>query len=622
VFLVNRPLTTVFLVLLNLLCLVLNSAQADVAPYRKGELLVRFKEEARHPGRDKQKQILSVMGVEFLKHFSLNDIYLVRSGREETVEALLKRFRARDDVDVVEPNYLRHVHALPNDPKYALQYAHEIIKSAEAWDLETGDRSVVVGVVDTGIDYDHEDLKDNLWKNQGEDWFGDMPGNNGIDDDNDGYVDNYYGINTIVSSGDPYDDEEHGTHVSGIISAEGNNHKGVVGMNWRVSIAGLKFIGSDGYGSIGDEIEAIEFAQQKGFKILNLSFGDLQYSIQERDAIANASNILFIASAGNESADNDVVPLYPASYDLSNVISVTSSSQFDSLSWFANHGRTSVHVAAPGQSILSTLPGQSYDIVSGSSMSAAFVSGLAALILANKSSFTALAIKDQILRAVDVIPELEGRVLTGGRINAYRSLTTTVEGPYIYAVSPPSGAANREITLIGSRFLDRPGQVLFPAGLEASIVSWTNEKIVCQVPSEAQSGPLFVRTVEGDSNEVTFNLVENPDKIIPSPGMMNICFPHASTEPGEEYYLSLSNLQHRAILVSAKVVGISGDNTMRFFTMKPNDRLFIELRSFGVLNENVFIECKSEDSFGASLMRFDSDSRQVSFEYPIVFKED
>jgi subtilisin family serine protease len=599
----------------------LGTGHGSDLPYVEGEALVKLKAELKGKLAERRR-LLSDFRVHVRNHYPTTDVFRVTGEAGDRTDDMIRRLRQDPSVEYAEPNYKRYLKAVtPNDPLFVSQWALENMACPDAWVIETGDRSIVIAFVDSGIDYAHEDLRDNLWRNLSEDWLGTSPGNNGLDDDGDGYIDNYYGINTITGSGDPFDDEGHGTHVAGIAGAEGNNLTGVTGVNWRVSLMALKFIGANGFGSVGDEIEAIEFASRKGVKVMNLSFGSSEFSTPERDAITAASGILFIAAAGNERSNNDLRPSYPANYDLPNIISVANSMQSDALALSSNFGPQTVSLAAPGQSILSTVPNDLYDTLSGSSMSTAFVSGLAALVLARTPGMTVSGLKDQILRTVDVVPELEARILTGGRANAHRALTEQVAGPYIYRISPEAATEGDQVTLRGSRFRASPGKVVFEPNVEGSVVSWTNEKILCQVPEGAVSGIVKVVTSEGTSNGVAFAVSETTGKIIPTPQRVRIFFPNASTEPGEEYFLTISNFYDHQAMVSVKVMGESGNNTIKFFNMRPYGKVLVSLGAFGVPNEKVFVQCEGEEMFGAGLARMDAGANNVIFMYPFVFVE-
>jgi subtilisin family serine protease len=294
----------------------------------------------------------------------------------------------------------------PNDPSYeqglliGLENSGESggvtdadIDAAEAWSVTTGDSSVVVAVVDSGVDYTHPDLAANLWTNPGE-----IAGN-GIDDDGNGFIDDVHGYDFTgfdegLADADPMDEFRHGTHVAGIIGATGNNGVGVTGVTWDTSIMALKFLDADNTGNRSDAIRAIRYATMMctdydvNVHVINGSWGatggydaELYQAIQE----SGDAGILFVAAAGNGNAlgygvDNDAQAFYPAGYDLSNVISVAASDSYDDLAQFSNYGATSVDIAAPGVSILSTEPEATYHMRSGTSMAAPFVSGTAALI--------------------------------------------------------------------------------------------------------------------------------------------------------------------------------------------------------------------------------------------------
>jgi subtilisin family serine protease len=292
----------------------------------------------------------------------------------------------------------------------------------EAWDTETGNSSLVIAVLDTGVDLDHEDLAGNLWMNNGEDWVDGSPGNNGVDDDGNGRIDDYYGWDFANSDNHPDDDSDgHGTHVAGIIAAGGNNGVGVTGVAWSASIMPLKMMSGDRGGLVSDEIAAVDYAIEKGAQIINASFGGSTFSQLEYDAIKRARDggVLFVAGAGNSGTDNDATPVYPASHDLSNIISVAASDQSDHLGGNSNFGVASVDVAAPGVHVYSTTMGNGYEYRTGTSMAAAHVSGLASLIWSEDFALTSAQVKDRILNGVDVKGGLNGLVSTGGRVNAY-----------------------------------------------------------------------------------------------------------------------------------------------------------------------------------------------------------
>ena len=323
-----------------------------------------------------------------------------------------------------EQDSLRQLEMTPNDPGMSQLYGMTKINATGAWNLTTGSRSVVVGVIDTGIDYTHPDLAANMWRNPGE-----IAGN-GIDDDRNGFVDDIYGYNFVNNNGNPMDDNSHGTHVSGTIAAVGNNSQGVAGVNWNTSLMALKFLDSNGSGYISDAIRAVNYATMMksrygvNVRVLNNSWGGGGYSASLDSAIqaSNNAGILFVAAAGNSGTNNDTTAQYPANYSSPNVISVAATDQNDQLASFSCYGATTVDLAAPGVSIYSTVPNNRYAVYSGTSMATPHVSGVAALAWAYKPNATVAEIRNALLQGVDHVSSLTGKVATGGRLNAYNTL--------------------------------------------------------------------------------------------------------------------------------------------------------------------------------------------------------
>lgn len=296
------------------------------------------------------------------------------------------------------PDYMVYASATtPNDPNFSRLYglsSSQGMDAPRAWELTVGSSEVVVGVVDTGIDYDHPDLNANMWTNPGE------VAGNGIDDDRNGVVDDVYGFNALLNSGDPKDDNLHGTHCAGTIGAVGNNSIGVVGVNQRVKLMGLKFLDRTGSGSLSNAIKAIDYAiamKQKyniSRMVLNNSWGGGGYSQPLYDAIqrAHAAGIIFVAAAGNESNDNDANPSYPAGYDLPNVVSVAAIDKNGNVASFSNYGASTVDIAAAGVDILSTAPNGAYASLSGTSMATPHVAGALALLWGHDASLSPTAL--------------------------------------------------------------------------------------------------------------------------------------------------------------------------------------------------------------------------------------
>lgn len=333
-------------------------------------------------------------------------------------------------VDYVEPNFaLSITDKFPTDPDFSDLYGlHNTgqtggspdadIDAPAAWDASTGDASLIVGVIDTGIDYTHQDLAANIWTNPGE------VAGDGIDNDANGYVDDIHGWDWADNDADPMDDEGHGTHVSGTIGAVGNNGVGVAGVNWNVQLMALKFIGSGGYGSTAGAIEAIDYSTDMhkagiNVRLTNNSWGGSGNSRSLELAITENGNegLLFVVAAGNSGDNIDTSPDYPPSFDLDNMISVAATNSHDQLAGFSNYGVNTVHLGAPGVGILSTTPQNNYGSSSGTSMASPHVAGAVALAWSTNPSASASAVKAALVDGVDPISALNGKTKSGGRLN-------------------------------------------------------------------------------------------------------------------------------------------------------------------------------------------------------------
>ena len=300
------------------------------------------------------------------------------------------------------------------------------INASEAWNYTTGNKSVVVGVIDTGIRYTHQDLAENMWKNPNE-----IAGD-GIDNDNNGYVDDFYGLNALNASGDPFDDNGHGTHCAGTIGAAANNGFDQVGVAWSTQLMALKFLDADGFGSLSGAMACIEYAIANGADIINASYGGGGFSQAMADLIATAgeAGVLFVAAAGNESNNNDTNPSYPASYSTANVISVAAINRSDMIAGFSNFGVYAVDLAAPGVDIFSATAesDSSYGLYSGTSMAAPHVSGVAALIKSYYQGISISEMRTRIIDTVRAIPDLQSRTASGGTLDALKALAAESDG--------------------------------------------------------------------------------------------------------------------------------------------------------------------------------------------------
>jgi subtilisin family serine protease len=299
----------------------------------------------------------------------------------------------------------------------------------EAWDLTRGSSAVVVGVIDSGVDYSHPDLAANMWRNPGE-----VPAD-GIDNDGNGYADDVYGWDFANNDNAPMDDNGHGTHVAGTIAAAGNNGAGAAGVTWNSKVMALKFLGADGNGSLSGAVAAVNYATKMrstygvNVRALNHSYGSGGYSSSLYDAFRNSgtAGILSLVAAGNGGADqvgdnNDSVANYPSNFNLGNVIAVAATDRYDRLGSFSNYGASTVHVAAPGVDIASTVPNGGYAWMSGTSMATPNVAGVAALAFAYSPNASYGDVRNAIFAGADAKASLAGKVATGGRVNAYNTL--------------------------------------------------------------------------------------------------------------------------------------------------------------------------------------------------------
>lgn len=287
-----------------------------------------------------------------------------------------------------EPDYIEEMHIISNDPLYNQLWGIQKINAPLAWDYTTGDSSISVGVIDTGIDQNHPDIRENMWTT----WNGRL----------------IYGWNFADNSSDSMDIDGHGSHVAGTIGAVGNNRIGITGVCWQVRVAALKF-GLD----VASAIAAIDFANYYKISILNASWGGRAYSQALKDAIDQYDG-LFVASAGNDGTNNDVDPMYPASYDCKNIISVAAVDPYDTLARFSNYGLKTVDIAAPGTNILSLDLAGEYSPLNGTSMAAPHVAGAAALLKSSMPNISKITLKRIILSSAMENPELKGKILTGG----------------------------------------------------------------------------------------------------------------------------------------------------------------------------------------------------------------
>ncbi len=400
------------------------------------EVLVRFR-----PGTTLERiKALALRNNDIFEdeYESVNGLVALEDEDGLDAEAVAAQYRALSEVEYAEPVSLvyadhgapdKHKHA--NDARFEEQWSllnlgqnggtsGADISALRAWFKTTGSNKVVVAVLDSGVDYTHRDLVNNIWMRPD-----DVPA---YVDDELGEFDDLHGFDAAEWR-DPMDDNGHGTHCAGIIGAEGDNNFGIAGINWNVQIMPLKFLGAGGSGTTKDAIEAINYVidrKQKGVnvRIISASWGSTQKSKALSDAIKRAGDegILFVAAAGNNGDDSDKRPHFPAGYDLPNMVSVAALDRKDQLAGFSNYGAKSVHVAAPGKEILSTWLGGEFYVASGTSMATPEVAGVAALILSTDPKMSVKELRTRLFNSVDKLDSLKGKVSTGGRINAAKAV--------------------------------------------------------------------------------------------------------------------------------------------------------------------------------------------------------
>lgn len=411
--------------------------------YVEGELIVKFKADTKN---DLTKAIHKSLGAEVKKSLGVIGgglVELITINEKSNLIETAKKYMENENVLYAEPNYKRFIKAkIPNDTYFVRQWGlyntgqmmngspGADIKAPLAWDYSKGDNSLIIAVIDTGVDYNHEDLFGKVWINKGEIC------NNRIDDDRNGYVDDCYGWNFVDNNNNPMDDQGHGTHVSGVIGAVSNNGLKIAGILWDVKIMALKFLDANGRGDVAGAVFALNYAVKMGAKVINASYGSSMYSQTEYDSIASANQkgVLFIAAAGNDAENNDISHSYPCNYGLPNIISVAASDMNDNIASFSNFGPNKVDVAAPGVYILSLIPnngsGMNQDFWPGTSMATPFVVGLAGLVMTQQEyvmmNLSIYQVRALIENYVDILPAFAGKIKTGGRINAYKSVTALI----------------------------------------------------------------------------------------------------------------------------------------------------------------------------------------------------
>jgi subtilisin family serine protease len=393
------------------------AAPAAGADWVGGQVIVGFKGDV---GAARAEALVERLGGRVERRLARIGAATVRPRRGHLLSDLRRRLRARGEVRYVERDHFLRKTETPDDPLFARQYALQPgtagVSATQAWDRRTS--CALVAVLDSGVQYDHPDLDPNIWHNSGEIKA------NGKDDDDNGYVDDYYGADVQDQSGSGGDDEGHGTHVAGVVAGRGDNATGISGVCWSGKVMPVRFMGANGRGSTSDAISGIEYAVHEQAKVINCSFGSSSKSSALEDAIDHAQDkgVLLVVAAGNDGESIDAEPAYPASYTQGNILTVAATTANGSLASFSNFGSKSVDLAAPGDQIESTYPESAYKLLSGTSMAAPFVAGAAAMLRQEEPDMTYKELRSALKDSVEPLPALAGKTVTGGLLDVDRAL--------------------------------------------------------------------------------------------------------------------------------------------------------------------------------------------------------
>ncbi|MAF77784.1 MAG: subtilase [Halobacteriovoraceae bacterium] len=420
-------------------------------PYRAGEFIVKFKS-----NKDLRRFVMNKNFGSWSQEVLSADMHtrLIRFTNTKSSDAeKLQWLKAHSDIEIAEPNYtykledprehngkipLKNFRGegsfnAPQDPLFSQLWGLENtgsfsdqakpgvdISALKAWDITKGSRQIKIAVIDTGIDFEHPDLKENIWVNIPE-----SLGSPGVDDDGNGFIDDIHGYDFANDDGNPMDGHGHGTHVAGTIGAIHDNIYGVAGVMANVEMVAIKFLSDSGNGDTANAIKAIDYATKVGVDLMNNSWGGGAYSELLKEAIQRASDegIIFTAAAGNSAANNDTTPHYPANYDVENIISVAAHTASDELASFSCYGKTTVDLAAPGQDILSTITASRFDHFSGTSMATPHVSGALGLLLTQEGRMSHQDMKERLLETSVPVITYRNKVRKGGRLDVYNLLT-------------------------------------------------------------------------------------------------------------------------------------------------------------------------------------------------------
>lgn len=549
--------------------------------YRQDTVLVKMKSNSPVKTEGDVRRALGAVQAKKLGKFAGSGVlrrwWKLTVPRGQDINAVITRLSANPNVEAAEPDYKYNHFQTPNDPRFnELWGMHNVqqtggvndadIDAPEAWDKSISSH-ILVAVIDTGMDYNHEDLAANIWTNTGE-----IPGND-IDDDGNGYIDDIHGYDFFNDDSDPIGDEHyHGTHVAGTIAGVGNNNIGVTGVNWNAKVMPLKFLGPNG-GYTSDAVLALDYAVAMGAQISNNSWGGSGYSSVLYDAISRANDAghLFVAAAGNSGRNLEwsFYNAYPAEYNLPNIISVAATDHNDARAYFSNYGSTVVDLGAPGVNILSTLPTnqypEGYGLLNGTSMATPHVTGSAALLWAKFPLMTLPEVKSQILASVDPLSSLASITVSGGRLNINNALdyfdfyatmspaeATVVEGGSTVFTLELNSSSNEDKTINLS--LDS-----LPDGITATLA---DTSVLLQAGGTV-STTLSVDTTESvvarGMNLIKVILIDSLNNATAAVGQLKVLVPNISIAPSPSYQAINQNEQATYTITVDSVDGYTGD---------------------------------------------------------------
>lgn len=418
--------------ILSLMGFLSSATIAYSTEYVPGEIIVKLKHhESTLQASAFIGRAVTMRGMNLKKSFSGMNMHHMKLKPGQNLDETLNQLSADPEVEFAEPNYIIHAQGFGIEGQAmsigdvqmlsATSQTSAPVQLQNAWNaLSSNKAAPIVAVVDTGIDFSHS-----VFTQTGAIYNNSKETINSMDDDGNGYIDDIHGWNFVANNNNPQDDEGHGTHCSGIVLGTSQDIRAASLTTAKIQIMPLKFLDSTGSGSTADAVNAINYAVANGAKVISNSWGGSSPSNSLLNAIAYAYNnkVVFVAAAGNNGTNNDSAPTYPANYSVPNVISVAATSDSDILASFSNYGATTVNLASPGVSILSTYIGNTFAYESGTSMATPFVSGLAALMIRENPNMSAYQVRNLLLGAADKVSNLNNKVSTGARIDFYTAVS-------------------------------------------------------------------------------------------------------------------------------------------------------------------------------------------------------